>query len=256
MNRENRDQILFDNIAIGYSRKDTIASASIPRINKLMKAIKPILDQNKTIGNVVDVGCGVGSAAKHLKGKYYSYLGIDHSKELIKIATKYNEGIKNTTFICANVKSEELPSNYADTILAIGVLHHMTQLDEIMTALKRIAKPGAVFIAIEPIDVNPIVQLLRWIRGKVDPSYSEEQHFFSSKELKDLMIKNQLCNISLQYFGLFSKPFAEVIIYPQFIFKHVSRLFVKIDNIIDKLCPIILKFSAWDVIVRAKFPVK
>jgi len=256
MNREFRDKNLFDNIAIRYSRKDTVASASLPRINKLMKSIDPVICENNSLGDVIDIGCGIGATAKHLVGKYNNYLGIDHSKELIKIATKYNEGVTNATFICANVKSEKLPSNYADTILAIGVLHHMTQLDEIMTALKRIAKPGAVFIAIEPIDVNPIVQLLRWVRGNVDPSYSEEQHFFSSKELKDLMIKNQLCNISLQYFGLFSKPFAEVIMYPQFIFKHVSRLFVKIDNIIDKLFPIILRFTAWDIIVRAKFPEK
>ena len=44
--------------------------------------------------------------------------------------------------------------------------------------------------------------------------------------------------------------------YPQFIFKHVSRLFVMIDNIIDKLFPIMLRFTAWDVIVKAKFPKK
>ena len=256
MDREKKDQQLHntDAIAAKYYKKHNIPSSSFIRKNRILKAIQPLLLKNKTLGHVVDIGCGIGSMAKYLDGKYESYLGIDYSDALINTAKNFNRDNNKAKFISENIKTGQIPDNCADVILALGVLHHMTELDRIMMKLKKIAKPGAIFIAIEPIDVNPIVQLLRWVRGKVDSSYSEEQHFFSSKELKELMTKNKLEDVSLEYVGLFTKPFTEVIFSPQFIIKPLSRIFVALDNVIQAFCPFILRFLAWDIIVKAKFP--
>ena len=254
MNREERDQQLFDNIAQNFDKKDTFNSTSIIRKKRLIRAVKPIIDNNNNLGNVIDVGCGVGSAAKYLKGKYKSYLGIDHSDGLIMAARKFNKDNENATFICSNIKAQELPKIKSDTILALGVLHHMTKLDIVLSSLKKMAKHGSYIVAIEPIDVNPFVQLLRWIRGKIDSSYSDEQHFFSVDQLINLFASNGLSNISVKYTGIFAKPLSTVVLHPQFIFIPISRLFIKLDNLIEKYFPWLMKKMAWDVVITARFP--
>ena len=130
----------------------------------------------------------------------------------------------------------------------------MTELDIVIRSLKKMAKPGSYIVAIEPIDVNPIVQLLRWIRGKVDSSYSEEQHFFSVDELVDLFTSNNMTIISVKYHGIFAKPLSTVVLKPQFIFIPISRLFMKLDNQIERYLPWLMKKIAWDVVITAHFP--
>ena len=254
MSRENKDQQLFNKIAYNFDKKDTITSTSMIRKERLKRAVKPIIENNNNLGNVIDIGCGVGSAAKYLKGKYKSYLGIDHSDGLIMAARNFNKDNENATFICSNIKAQKLAKVKSDTILALGVLHHMTELDIVLSSFKKMAKPGSYIIAVEPIDVNPFVQLLRWIRGKIDSSYSEEQHFFSVDELIDLFASNGLSNISVKYHGIFSKPLSTVVLKPQFIFIPISRLFMKLDNQIERYLPWLMKKIAWDVVITAHFP--
>ena len=51
MNREERDQQLFDNIAQNFDKKDTFNSTSIIRKKRLIRAVKPIIDNNNNLGN-------------------------------------------------------------------------------------------------------------------------------------------------------------------------------------------------------------
>ena len=140
--RERLDQELFDGIADSYARKDVIASTRLARAAIIRRAVRPVLDEAGTLGTVVDVGCGVGAQALHLRGTFERYLGIDYSSRLIEIGRTLLAGERNCELVAANIKSTELPSNAADTILVVGALHHMTDIPEVMAALKRIARPG------------------------------------------------------------------------------------------------------------------
>ncbi|MBU0703267.1 MAG: methyltransferase domain-containing protein [Chloroflexi bacterium] len=253
MTREQADRDLFDRIARRYARKDIVASSSLARKSQLLAAIKPVLDQLSNLGTIVDVGCGVGAPARYLAGHYERYIGIDQSKEMINAAITFNRGNPKAEFIAENVKSRDLPQNVADVILSDGVLHHITELDEALNALLRIAKPDAFLVVREPQNGNPLLQALRWGRGIVDPSYSGEQIFFSERDLRELFSNHGVMDISVEFQGFLSTPFAQVVIPPQLLSVPLCRAAISIDRWLDARLPGSLKKLSFNIIVIGRF---
>lgn len=257
IDKEKKDQQLFDDIAKNYFQKDVVQSCVYARQYKVFKAVSPILSHYKNIEVMLDIACGVGSPAEYFKNYYKHYIGIDYSDKLIEAAKKYNYNNKKVQFISCNIKdvikNGFLQKNTADIILAIGALHHMTDLNVVMGVLRDLAKVDSYFVAIEPNNANPIIQIMRWFRSKIDPSYSSDQKFFSKNELRDLLKANKFKYIELEFQGFFSPPFAEIKIYPQIISVPLSRAAVWLDKKLDKYLPEYLKFLSWNIIIRAQF---
>ena len=109
-------------------------------------------------------------------------------------------------------------------------------------------------MAIEPQRFNPVVQILRWLRVKIDRSYSDQQRYFNKGELYNLMTNNGMNNVEIKYQGYFSPPFAQVILPPQFIIVPLSHLAVWLDKVLDKCLPNLLKILSWNIVVRCRFP--
>lgn len=232
--QELRDQELFDQIAAHYARKDIVQSSMLARRSHLLAAMTPIFQQTPTLGTVVDVGCGVGAPALYLNGRYQRYIGIDQSPEMIEAARVFNRAQEQAEFMAANVKTAVLPPHTADVILSIGALHHMTDLDEVMAKLVQLAKPGARFVVIEPQNGNPLIQLMRWVRGKIDKGYSTDQIFFSEAELVALFQRHDIADLSIAFQGFLTPPFAQVIINPQALSVPLSRLTIRLDSWLHK----------------------
>ena len=172
---------------------------------------------------------------------------------MIRMASSFPWADRNTEFIASDIKSPSLSNCQADVVMAIGALHHMTDLDAVMRAFRNFAKPGAWFVAIEPQRGNPLISAARWLRKKVDPSYSEDQQFFSYNELRDLCDRSGLQDVSLEYQGFFSKPFGQVILPVEPIAQIASRLSVAIDSVLDPWLPPPLSYLSWDLIIRGRF---
>ena len=251
---EKEDQELFESIAEKYAHKDYTKSSSIARKYQLMFAVMPVLKKLKSEITIVDIACGIGAPAKYLKGFYHSYIGIDYSVEMIKIAQSLYPDDKDVRFIASNIKDVKELEVKADLILAVGALHHMTEIDIVMESLKRIAGPGAYFVALEPQRGNPIVQLLRWLRGKIDRSYSESQRYFNRKELYDLMVENGMIDIETAFQGYLSPPLAQVVFQPQFLFAPLSSMIIWVDKFLDLCLPNFLRIFSWNIVVRCRFP--
>lgn len=253
--RQAADRQLFDAISKNYAKKDLIESTSIVRKYKLMTALEFLLAGNKSLGTVLDIGCGAGAPGWYLEGFYDEYIGVDHSEKLIEQADMYKRNDRSR-FIATDVTgiNEDVIGARADLVLAVGVLHHLTDPDALMRTLTKVAKPGSHFVAIEPHRMNPVVQVLRWFRKKVDSSYSSDQCFFKPRELIELLEKNGLENASYKYHGFLSTPFGEVILKPQWLFSNISKLTVSIDSFLDKILPRFLKAMSWCVIVQGTFP--
>jgi len=243
---------LFDRIARRYARKDGVASSVLARRHQLLAAIEPVLEQLPNLGTIVDVGCGVGATAVYLADHYEHYIGIDQSEEMIKAAIVFNRGNPKAEFIAENVKSRDLPQNVADVILSDGALHHITELDKAMDALTRIAKPGAFLVVREPQNGNPLLQVMRWIRGVVDSSYSREQVFFSETSLRELLSHN-VTDIAVEFQGFLSTPFAQVVIHPQALAIPLSRVAISIDRWLGARLPEPLKKFSFNIIVIGRF---
>jgi ubiquinone/menaquinone biosynthesis C-methylase UbiE len=251
--REQADQVLFDRIASRYARKDLVASSSLARKSQLLSAIKPVLDELSNLGTVVDIGCGVGASAKYLAGHYERYVGIDQSKEMIKAAVMFNRGNPRAEFIAGNVKSKNLPRNIADLVLSDGALHHITELEEAMDSLVRIAKPGAFLVVREPQNGNPLLQVMRWIRGIVDSSYSKEQIFFSEKDLRELFETHGIVDLSVEFQGFLSPPFAQAILHPQVLTVPLSRVATRVDSWLNTYLPGVLRKLGFNIVVVGRF---
>jgi SAM-dependent methyltransferase len=254
MTREERDKILFNRIAGKYARKDSRPSSALARRSKLVSILKPVLAMRPNLGTLVDVGCGVGGPAKYLAGNYERYIGIDHSEELIAAAKTFNLGNPRAEFVVASVKSQDLPRNVADVILADGALHHMSELAAVMASLARIAKPGALVVAIEPQDANPFLRGMRRLRGFLDPTYSREQICFSRDDLRDLFSSAGITDLSFAYQGFFSTPFAEVVMAPQALAVPCSRLAISLDLWLQKNWPAAMKRISFNIVVTGRFP--
>lgn len=253
MNREERDQALYDAFARQHARKDRLPASSTARRSQLLSALGPVLSHSH-LGTVVEIGCGVGAPAHYLQGLYDHYIGLDHSTEMISAALAFNRGNKQAQFVAANARVAPLLPHSADLILSIGALHHMSELDGVIEALKRLAKPGAWLVVREPQRANPLIQTLRWLRTQIDGSYSEEQIFFAAPELIDLLQRHNLCLCAVEYQGYFTPPFAQVVLPPQSLTLPLSRWADRMDNWLHGRLPHPFNQLSFNLVVRAKFP--
>lgn len=250
--REQADRILFDRIAVDYAKKDIIMSSSLARRNRLLAAMRPVLEERSNLGTVVDIGCGVGAPAQYLAGRYSRYIGVDQSEEMIEKARTFNRNIAEAEFLATNVKDANLV-HMADVILAVGALHHMTDLDRVMDSVVRVAKPGAWLVTIEPHSGNPVLQMMRWVRGIVDTSYSRGQTFFREHCLRQLFSDHGIAILSVRFHGFLSPPFAEVILRPQCIAAPLCRLAIWLDSRIDRHGPAPWKRLAFNIVIIGRF---
>jgi SAM-dependent methyltransferase len=253
MEREQADCALFDEIAQCYAKKDVTPSSSLARRNQLLSAIAPVLEKTSSLGVVVEIGCGVGAPALYLADYYERYIGIDQSEGMIEVAVAFNRDMTCAEFIAANVKSENLPQNVADTVLSVGALHHMTPLDEVMASLNRIARPGAFLVAIEPQNCNPLIQVMRWVRGIIDPSYSQEQVFFSIEELKNLFMSHGITELEVDFQGFLTPAFSQVVIPPQVLTVPFVCLAIDIEKWLYSHLPKFLRKLSFNVVVIGRF---
>jgi SAM-dependent methyltransferase len=251
--RAQADRELFDRIASHYAQKDLAASSSLARKGQLLWALGPLLDQKKDLGTILDIGCGIGAPAHYLAGHYTHYIGIDHSQEMIQAARIFHRGNPKVEFFAQDLRAVDLAGDIADLILSIGALHHMTDLPTIMQRLAVLARPGGFLLAIEPQNANPLIQLMRWLRGLIDPSYSRDQLFFSEHELEAVITNAGIPDLSIRYQGYLSTPFAQIVMQPQVLFLPLARMACRIDPWLATHLPVPLDKLSFNIIALGQF---
>jgi predicted TPR repeat methyltransferase len=125
-----------------------------PRVKYIDTAFR--LADNPTAAQVVEIGCGDGRDARDIVGKSDRYLGIDISRELVRLA---EEHVPEGAFEVADAVKFEYPENL-DVVFAFASLLHMDKT-EVRTVLGKVhaaLKPGGIFYI-----------SLKWM-----PEYSEQ----------------------------------------------------------------------------------
>jgi hypothetical protein len=123
-----------------------------------------------------------------------------------------------------------------------------------MQSLRRLAKPGAWFVAREPQRANPFIQLLRKLRMRLDPSYSSQQSFFSRSEIVALVEAGGLESVEAQYQGFLTPPMAQVVLNPQAVFAPLARLIVSLEGMAERVLRGPLAALSWNITVYGRFP--
>jgi len=122
-----------------------LASSNAGRIAQKLGAI--------SAGRVLDVGTGRGgfisTLIKTLKA-YDSFVGIDYypsdeSKKDMESARKRFEG-KPVQFLQMNAENLEFEDESFDTVCISHSLHHLANIDRVMTEMKRVLRKGGNFI--------------------------------------------------------------------------------------------------------------
>jgi SAM-dependent methyltransferase len=244
---EAADRALFDRIARDYVRKDLKASCRVAREHRLVQTLRPLGGRG---GDVLEIGCGGGFSARYLDGAYRSYTGVDYSSELIRYAREHNGGA-DRQFVCANV-ADYAPGRRFDVVLMIGVLHHMPDPTATLARLRTLLSPGGAVVVNEPQRGNPAVSALRWVRKRVDPSYSSDQVEFSEGDLRQVFDRAGY-SVRMIGQGVASTPFAETQPLPEPLSLAFARLATRLDaGLEDHLSETAARRLAWNLIAVAR----
>lgn len=247
-----RDKALFNEIAESYSAKDLASACRPARRMRLVQTMAVCQRDWQFKPDILEVGCGTGYSAQYLEGLYGSYTGIDYSEMLIKQAGKIHQQ-ENVHFEACDFH-DFAPGKQFDIIVMIGVLHHMVEIDNVLSKCREMLKPGGYLVANEPQPGNPVVQGLRKIRTKVDTSYSDEQEFLSAEYLRDMYSQAGFTAIRTVPQGYFSTPFAEVILRPQAVFSLLSKTACALDRVLESGTGKLLGRMSWNVIACGRAP--
>jgi len=96
--------------------------------------------------DILEVGCGIGTAAQSFIEHGARYTGIDVSVHSIELAKKRMEvyGLKGTIFE-GDIQSFMIPDKKFDLIYSFGVLHHIKDLESAIKNIHNMLKPGGQF---------------------------------------------------------------------------------------------------------------
>jgi len=246
---QQKDKELFDRIALNYSKKDIYSVSKTVRKFQIDTALTLLNKHTKALhfDNILELGCGTGANSQYLEQHYNNYTGVDYSEELIRIAVSLYSDDK-TRFENSDILSYSSQTEY-DLIILVGVLHHLTDPEQNLRHILRSVNKNTKFVFLEPQANNPLIQLMRFIRKSVDPSYSKTQRFFYRKELVSILESAGYSVLNSEYTGYFSPPLAQVILKPAFVFYPVAKICVLIDRFIQKYCP---NFLSWNLTVIAE----
>jgi ubiquinone/menaquinone biosynthesis C-methylase UbiE len=195
-----------------------------PRINYMRSVEKKVLPDILKMGLILDIGCGTGEQSVFLVEKGYRVLGVDISKEMLKIA---KERIKDAnfkdriSFIMAS--AEFLPfrdKSFEGIISIFGVFNHIPNVDHAFHETSRVLKTGgrAIFTVVNRWNltwwVNAFIRckgswVISSLRSKEYVVNGLWTYYFSRgnliKRLKDIGFKVRIGSLLLLIYPFNSK---------------------------------------------------
>jgi SAM-dependent methyltransferase len=122
---------------------------------------------------VLDFGCGSGENLIPLVERGANVIGIDISPELIQLAgERLNKAGKNAALKVASAYETGLADESVDVVFSMSLLHHL-DLPTVNQEIRRILRPGGLFILKEPIRFSRTMTLVR----KLFPAHDEISEF-------------------------------------------------------------------------------
>ena len=138
-------------------------------------------DLVRTQGLVLDLGCGTGTAGAGVKAAGATVIGADLSVPCLHAAAPRLDGVVRVDAVRLPFQSESF-----DGLVSRGALHHMADPTKVLKEARRVLKPGARAIFLDPREhawLEPIKHALR----ASDDSFSDDHHAYTPREYRDLI---------------------------------------------------------------------
>lgn len=170
------------------------------RLNNL---VKHIMSKISLPCNIIDIGIGPGDLSALLKFKGYSSLGIDNSKESIKICS--TRGLNSEIGDAFNIK---YPDSHFDMSLSDGLLEHFENDEDKKKLLAEHIRVSKKYIVVSLPSTTFSNTLYRWLKP-----YDVDEYRISFKQFKKLcaefpavkIIKSGHYNLRLSYYVILEK---------------------------------------------------
>ena len=157
---------------------------------KRITPIKSFLYRKKTLGKVLDVGCGDGTILYMLQKDYeLEPYGIDISINAVNKAKE--RGIKASV---ANLNEKiPFPNNYFNVIFCTDVLEHLFSPENALQEIYRVSKEDAIIIFSIP-NLGHLKNRIQFFWGKniTEPPFQVKSHirFWTKKSFVKLLTEN------------------------------------------------------------------
>ncbi|HJH29383.1 MAG TPA: class I SAM-dependent methyltransferase [Methanosarcinaceae archaeon] len=117
-----------------------------------IKIIEKTRNRLKISDNVLDYGCGTGTAAIEIASSVKKVKGIDISPKMIEAAKGKTVEckVKNIDFAQTTIFDEKLEKGSFDVILCFNLLHFVEDMPKVMQRINELLKPGGLIISATP----------------------------------------------------------------------------------------------------------
>jgi len=140
------------------------------------------------------------------------------------------------------------PETRFDVLLAVGVLHHIEDIEQAMEHIVELIEPGGWLLVNEPSLANPLIRLARRVRMSFDSEYSNDQRGFSAPQLRSLLEQAGLTKVRIVPQGVLSTPFAEIRLPFQFMMRILAGMACFADSFLETHCRALCQFLSWNFI--------
>jgi SAM-dependent methyltransferase len=127
-------------------RYDRIIAAAGENSPGRWRARRETLDQYKSGGALLDLGCSSGSFLETMKGNKWTLSGIEISPEVAKIA----EARSGAQVFVGDILAAPFPPASFDVITCFHVYEHLYDPVKVMQKVKEWLKPGGIFYFLVP----------------------------------------------------------------------------------------------------------
>ena len=216
LNREKRwksEREFFDSNATETGRKlrpiDPLAlaryGAPFPR-KRFNKEFRFRVLEDLRGKKILDLGCGEGTNSILLAKLGAQVVGIDISSESIKVAENRAklDGVQAATqFLCAPIETVDIATESFDMIWGDAILHYLlVDLEMVMSRLLSWAKPGALMLFAEPVNLNNTLRRLRFL-VPVTTDATPDERPLEAREIE--IIRRYLSDLQIRHFSPFGR---------------------------------------------------
>ena len=147
-----------------------------------------VLHRHAASGNpfVVEIGSNDGILLHHFAKKGIRHLGVEPSANVAQVAME--RGVRTVCEFFDEALADRIASGegQADAILGANVICHIPYLHSLLTGVKRLLKPGGVFVFEDPY-LGDIVE-----KTSYDQIYDEHAFYFSVSSVANLVARHGL----------------------------------------------------------------